>query len=212
MIKIIKKIKKKLKRFLARFLYEDMLEYMRQDFLVTNKHYLNLHKDKIIIGKNVNIDNTVVFRALWNGKIIIGDNSSINYGVCLMTYGGDIEIGKECDINPYTIIYGHGNTKIGNKVLVAGHCMIIPNNHNISDISLPISKQGNTSKGITIEDDVWIGHGCSILDGVIIGKGSVIAAGSVVNRSVPAYSIAGGVPCKIIKSRVNKSNYDNQNT
>lgn len=199
---MINRIKKKVKHLLAMFLYEDLIANIKQDFLINNKHYLDLNKNKILVGKDVNIDLNATFKLVWDGKISIGDRTSINHGVCLMTYGGNIEIGKDCDINPYTIIYGHGNTKIGDNVLIAGHCMIIPNNHNISNPYVLISKQGNLSKGIIIEDNVWIGHSCSILDGVTVGKGSVIAAGSVVNRSIPEYSIAGGVPCKIIRNRI----------
>ena len=54
---------------------------------------------------------------------------------------------------------------------------------------------------VVIEDDVWCGANVTILKGVTIGRGSVIAAGSVVTRSIPPYSIAGGVPARVIKKR-----------
>lgn len=54
---------------------------------------------------------------------------------------------------------------------------------------------------VVIEDDVWIGANSTILKGVTIGEGSVVAAGSVVTKNVPAYTIVGGVPAKIIKNR-----------
>jgi acetyltransferase-like isoleucine patch superfamily enzyme len=99
-------------------------------------------------------------------------------------------------------LYGHGKgLVIGNNVLIAGHCLIIPANHIFTRKDIPINKQGTESKGIIIEDDVWIAAGCQILDGVTIGKGAIIAAGSVVNKSVDAYSIVGGVPAVFIKSR-----------
>ena len=119
----------------------------------------------------------------------------------VLTYGGRIEIGENCSIGPYSIIYGHGGVTIGNNVLIAGATMIIPNNHNFKDTSVPIAFQGNESLGIVIEDDVWIGHACSILDGIKIGQGSVIAAGSVVNENVEPYSIMGGVPAKLLMKR-----------
>lgn len=154
------------------------------------------------IDKNVFLDENVLIRIKGTGKILVGEGSELLYGVVLMSYfSGNIIIGKGCSINPYTIIYGVGDTIIGNDVLIAGHCMIIPNNHNIKLREVPINKQGHSSKGIIIEDDVWIGHGCSILDGVTIGKGSVIAAGSVVNRTVPPYTVYGGVPAKFLKER-----------
>lgn len=164
---------------------------------------------RLAISTNVNvdlprscrIDRTAKIETKFGGSVTVGENTEILEGVLVQTYGGRISIGSNCSINPYSIIYGHGNTTIGNNVLIAGGCMIIPSNHAFSDVSIPIIEQPNISKGIVIEDDVWLGHGCSILDNVTIGKGSVIAAGSVVNRSIPAFSVAGGVPAKVIKTR-----------
>lgn len=160
-----------------------------------------IHDDNINIAENVRISSDAKVETRFGGSITIGSSTELLDGVLVLTYGGDICIGKNCSINPYTIIYGHGGTKIGDNVLIAGHCMIIPNNHNFSNRAVPIAKQGNTSKGIVIGDDVWIGHGCSILDGVTIGKGSIIAAGSVIVKSVEPFTIVGGVPAKIIKDR-----------
>ncbi|RWU08706.1 acyltransferase [Pedobacter chitinilyticus] len=120
-----------------------------------------------------------------------------------MTYGGKITIGNNCSINPYTIIYGHGNgVEIGSNVLIAGHCMIIPSNHNFRDNKVPINQQGSTSRGIKIENDVWLGTGVKVLDGVTIAKGCIIAAGAVVTKSTEAYGIYMGVPAKKTKSRL----------
>lgn len=168
------------------------------------RHAIGIQKD-IHIGKNVFISDDAKIETRYGGGIRIGNNCHIFDGVLLFSYGGNITIGDWCNINPYTVIYGHGNTTIGNNVLIAGHCMIIPNNHMYSNPHVNIMEQGNTSKGIFIEDDVWIAHGCSILDGVTIGKGSVIAAGSVVNTSVPPYSVYGGIPAKFIKKRLLRS-------
>lgn len=153
------------------------------------------------IGKNNNID--------WNcrfikssGEIIIGNRNEFVHGVLLMTYGGSIVIGNDCSINPYTIIYGHGKgTKIGNNVLIAGHCMLIPSTHNFSKLNIPINQQGESSSGIIIEDNVWLGTGCKILNGVTIGAGSIVAAGSVVTKSIEPNCVVGGVPAVLIKRR-----------
>ena len=155
----------------------------------------------VFIDPSVRIYENVVFDTKYGGSITIGKKCELLNGVLLMTYGGTIEIGNNCSINPYSIIYGHGNLKIGNNVLIAAHTVIIPANHIFSDHSKPINNQGLTKLGIVIEDDVWIGAGCKILDGVTIGKGSVIAAGAVVNKDVANYTIVGGVPAKFIKKR-----------
>lgn len=140
------------------------------------------------------------------GTITIGHNNEFQHGVILMTYGGKITIGNNCSINPYAILYGHGKgLKIGDNVLIAAHTVIIPANHNFKATNIPINMQGENSKGIVIMNDVWIGSGCKILDGVIIETGSIIAAGSVLNRSVPAYCIYGGIPAKLIKKRNHES-------
>ncbi len=165
------------------------------------KIYL-LSKKNIYIGKNNILHMSVSLDTSLGGTIKLGTDNHILNGCLLMTYGGTINIGNNCSINPYTIIYGHGNgVLIGNNVLIAGHCMIIPANHNFSRVDIPINQQGTNSKGIIIEDDVWIGAGCKILDGVTIAKGTIIAAGSVVNKSTESFSIVAGVPARVIKRR-----------
>jgi acetyltransferase-like isoleucine patch superfamily enzyme len=114
----------------------------------------------------------------------------------LLTYGGNIRIGNNCSVNPFTIIYGMGGTLIGDGVRIAAHTVIVPENHNAATNQLPLYKAGSTKKGIRIDDNVWIGAGVRILDGVQIGRNTIIGAGSVVNRSLPANATAVGVPAK----------------
>jgi acetyltransferase-like isoleucine patch superfamily enzyme len=157
---------------------------------------------QVWFGRHVRIEGSVGIKPQ-GGSIRIGKKTELLHGVLLYANGGQIIIGEKCSINPYTVIYGHGaGTTIGNNVLIAGHCMLIPNNHIFADTVQPINMQGCISKGIIIEDDVWLGNGCSILDGVTIGRGSVIGAGSVVNKNIPPYSIAVGVPVRIISNRI----------
>ena len=136
-----------------------------------------------------------------NSFVHIGNNTVVKQYCMLLTYGGYIEIGDYCNINPLTILYGHGGLKIGNNVLISAHTVIIPANHTFNDKKQLIRSQGDTKKGIIIEDDVWIGSGCQILDGITIGKGSIIGAGSVVTKDVEPYSVVAGVPSKLIKRR-----------
>lgn len=157
---------------------------------------------KIKIGTKSLVHSNSIIKINNGGKISIGKNSEILVGTIMMTYGGSITVGDRCSINPYSIIYGHGNgVKIGNDVLIAGHTMIIPFNHNFSDLEININNQGINSRGIVIEDNVWIGAGCKILDGVTIKNGSIIAAGAVVSKSTHSNSIYGGIPAKILKVR-----------
>jgi acetyltransferase-like isoleucine patch superfamily enzyme len=134
-------------------------------------------------------------------KITIGDRTLISSFAMLRTYGGTIEIGHSCFINSFTVLYGHGDLKIGNGCLIGPQVTIVPVNYGFQDRSVPFREQTPSLKGITIEDDVWIGAGATILDGCTIGKGAVIGAGAVVTKSVEPYSIVGGVPAKKIGIR-----------
>jgi len=158
--------------------------------------------EHISLDDNVFISPTATIESRFGGKIKIEKNTEILDDVKILTYGGNIKIGSNCSINAGTIIYGHGNTLIGNDVLIAGGCMLIPANHRFKNIDIKISNQGLELSPIIIEDNVWIAHGCSILSGVTIRKGTVVAAGSVVNKSFPEFSVIGGVPAKLLKSRI----------
>jgi acetyltransferase-like isoleucine patch superfamily enzyme len=156
---------------------------------------------------SVNVDATTwigrkgTLRVTGGGSITIGKRCEIHDYAMVLTYGGRIVIGDDCSINPFSIIYGHGGVTIGDGVRIAAHTVLIPANHNRGDDDRPLHLSGVTALGIHIEDHVWIGAGCRILDGVTVGKNSVIGAGSVVTRSIPANSTAAGVPARIIEER-----------
>ncbi|WP_188447464.1 acyltransferase [Arenimonas maotaiensis] len=135
------------------------------------------------------------------GEISIGENCYIHPFTTLRAQTGFIRMGKECSLNPYSIIHGSGGVVIGDYVRIGSHVIFVSANHVFDQVDVPIHFQGIESKGIIVEDDVWIGGGVTVLDGVRIGKGSVIAAGAVVNKDVLPYSIVGGVPAKVIRMR-----------
>ncbi|MES2239797.1 MAG: acyltransferase [Bacteroidota bacterium] len=165
------------------------------------KRFFTKEVKKISIDPSVKIYPNVVLNTDYGGTISIGKNCELLYGVLLMTYGGNIKIGNSCSVNPYTVLYGHGNLTIGDNVLIAGHVLIIPANHKFDNINIPINCQGLKMKGIVIKNNVWIGSGCRILDGVTIGEGAIIAAGAVVTKDVEENTIVGGVPAKLMKIR-----------
>ena len=136
-----------------------------------------------------------------SGSITIGDNVYIQPYVLIKANGGKIRIGNNCFVNDQSMLFGHGGLTIGNDVHISPGVMTIPMNHVYKNPDVLISDQGETRKGIIIEDDVWIGAKVVILDGVTIGKGSVIGAGAVITKSVPPYSVAMGVPAKVVKQR-----------
>jgi len=158
--------------------------------------------NRIRLGNNVLIERDVMLNAGEpNSFIEIGADTWLYYHCMISTSGGWIRIGNNCTVNSFAILYGHGGLDIGNGVRISAHVVIVPMNHIYKNPALPIWMQGETRKGIKIEDDVWIGAGAKVLDGVKIGKGSIIGAGAVVTKNIPPYSVAVGVPARVIKKR-----------
>lgn len=124
-------------------------------------------------------------------KIIVGDYT---YGpIEAYTYNCDnssLIIGKFCSIAENTVF-----------VLGGEHSFDVfstfPYKEKLFGSDIDTISKGN----IIVDDDVWIGHGATILSGVHIGQGAIVAAGAVVASNVPPYSIVGGVPAKVIKYR-----------
>jgi acetyltransferase-like isoleucine patch superfamily enzyme len=138
----------------------------------------------------------------WN-KFSLGKGSTIEDYVTINNGVGDVIIGNSCRI-------GMGNTVIGpvtlgNHVIFAQNIVLSGLNHGYQDILTPISLQPVSKSQIVIEDEVWIGANSTVVAGVTIGRHSVIAAGSVVTRNVPPYSIAAGNPARIIKQYNNET-------
>jgi len=131
-------------------------------------------------------------------KLTIGAFTQIyDFAVIKFVGGnGDIEIGEHCYINTHCTLYSGNGIKLGNYVLIAPNTSLVPTNHSITRRDIEIRNQGfsNSRGGIVIEDDVWIGANCVILDGTIIRKGAVIGAGSIVKGEIEAYSINVGNP------------------
>jgi acetyltransferase-like isoleucine patch superfamily enzyme len=160
--------------------------------------------DGIEIGNGVHIDRYVRLRNVdRSSKICIGDGVRLNRGIDIKLHSGGqgkFEIGENTSIGPYSCLSGQ-HIKIGKGCLIAAHAGIFATNHVYADLTQEIRTQGFTYKGIVIEDDCWLGTGVKVLDGVTIGRGSVIGAGAVVTKDIPPYSIAVGVPAKVVSRR-----------
>ncbi|ARC85313.1 bacterial transferase hexapeptide family protein [Clostridium argentinense CDC 2741] len=133
----------------------------------------------------------------------IGNNSDLRPFVTIVG-GKNIYIGNNVILRGGTQLHGSSKIRgatitIEDDVLIAPNVFITVNNHNFSDISIPISMQGGNEKSVHIKTGSWIGYGAIILQGVTIGRNSVVAAGAVVTKDVPDYTVVGGIPAKVIK-------------
>jgi acetyltransferase-like isoleucine patch superfamily enzyme len=159
----------------------------------------------ITLARGVYLDQGVYLHACPNG-IQIRENTIIMHGAVLHVYNfrnlphAGISIGRESLVGEYSVIRGQGGVTIGDRVYTSPFTQILAVSHVFSDPDRPFIEQGITAKGISIEDDVWIGSSAIILDGVRIGQGSVVAAGAVVTKDVPAHVVVSGIPAKVVKS------------
>ncbi len=164
-------------------------------------------RKKIVLNGTTLIEDGVKIDALSKGGVEIGENFSIGRNSIIectgviRELGEKLTIGKNVGIAANAFISMRGPVSIGDNTIFGPNVAIHAENHNFEDINVPIRLQGATRKGIKIGKDCWIGSGAKILDGVSIGDGCIIAAGAVVNKDIPSYSIAGGVPAKVIKKR-----------
>jgi len=160
--------------------------------------------DHIHLGHGVYLDQNTYLHACPEG-IEIASGSIVMHGAVLHVYNfrdlphAGIKIGRDSLIGEYCVIRGQGGVRIGDRVYTSPFTQIIAVNHVFDDPDRPFVDQGITAEGIVIEDDVWIGSGAIITDGVHIGNGAVVAAGSVVTKDVPAHTVVGGVPAKVIR-------------
>lgn len=163
-----------------------------------------LAHSKTIFGKHCFIDHRVMFFEDTGGeKIVLEDGVHLHRDSILQTgQGGSIYIGTGVHMQPRCLLSAYcSEIRIGAGTEIAPNCAFYSYNHGMAlgkkIRRLPLESKG----GIVIQDDVWLGYGVIVLDGVHIGSGAVVGAGSVVTQDIPADAIAAGVPAKVMAYR-----------
>ncbi len=174
----------------------------------TPKGYISpsatIYHGNLKLGKNIFIgDRVTVFQDNDGGSVDIGERSHIHVDTFIETgAGGSVKIGTNTHIQPRCQLSAYkGDIIIGCGVQIAPNCAFYPYNHSFVPHTLIMEQPLITKGNIIIEDDVWLGFGVIVLDGVRIGKGSVIGAGAVVTHDIPAGSVAAGIPAKVLRTR-----------
>lgn len=161
------------------------------------------HPHKIRIGDDVVIDDLVVLDAKGdhNVGISIGDGVFLGRGTILSCKDGDIELGDHVNMGFHCEIFSGSRVVVGRHGLFAAYTYLVGGGHEFERALTPVLGQGRASLGITLDENVWLGTGAKVLDGVRIGKNVVVGANAVVNGDLPDGVIAGGVPARIIRKR-----------
>lgn len=137
-----------------------------------------------------------------SNRLILGKGTEIAAFTKIKALDGPVLIGAGCSLGPGCFLSsGTAGIRIGDHVMIAANSVLVANNHRYDRTDVPMKEQGRTSLGIVVENDVWIGSNCSILDGSHIETGAVIAAGSVVSGRIAPRQIAVGNPAKGIFER-----------
>lgn len=182
--------------------------------LILGKGITLRHPGKIQMGQNVAIDDYVMLDASGAGEegLQIDDHVIISRNCVVQGKTGYVRLGRKTDIGCNTMITSASGISIGAHVLIGGNCYIGGGRYFTEKLDVPMMEQGVFSKGpVVIEDDVWLGANVTVLDGVHIGKGSIVGAGAVVTKDLPQYSVATGVPAKVISRRLDKEAQMNVN-
>jgi acetyltransferase-like isoleucine patch superfamily enzyme len=148
-------------------------------------------------------DGVMIYQDQDGGSIFLSEGVHIHRDTMLQTgKGGTISIGDDTHIQPRCQMSAYkGTIKIGARGEIAPNCGLYPYDHSFLP-GVPIRRQPlKTKGGITIGDDVWLGFGVIVLDGVHIGNGAIVGAGSVVTKNIPEEGIAVGNPAHMIGTR-----------
>lgn len=173
---------------------------------------LHQFRSAACLGENVSILSTA---KCTNGsgqreRIEIGNNCEILGSLCVSSHG-IIKIGPFTTIRAHSEIGAEASIIIGDHVIISHHVTIFDNNNHPTEPEKRIAMcesgfnsplwdwDQSASAPVRIGSNVWIGQCAMILKGVTIGEGSIIAAGAVVTKDVPPYSIAAGNPAKVVK-------------
>lgn len=186
----------KCKRLLVKMLTMDIGAYCRRrisSYVGKFRHKISSYVDVSYIDKKRTSRLTAKCKE-------VGKNLIVRSGVIILC-PERLTIGDDVAINDNVWINAAGGISIGNYVIIGPKSVIHSANHKFDDVDIPIQKQGHYFKHTVIENDVWLAAAVVVTPGARIGKGSVIGAGSVVVGDIPPYSVAVGVPARVVKSR-----------
>ena len=135
------------------------------------------------------------------GRMELGRWSWLGHGSKLRCHEGVISIGAKTVIGQECTISAYQHVSIGRECLIADCAMVIDFDHSCEDVERPVRLQGIHKRDVRVGNNVWIGHGASILCGVTVGDNAIVGTGAVVTRDVPPNTVVAGVPARVIRMR-----------
>jgi acetyltransferase-like isoleucine patch superfamily enzyme len=162
-------------------------------------HLGNLRARVGWVSPRLQLDGPVIVAG--TGRITFPRVARLGPDVYLETCGrGRIVLGENVRLNQGTVIVAYDRVEVGRDTLVGEYVTLRDANHGLRP-GAPIRNQPHEARPVHIGEDVWIGRGVCVLAGVTIGRGAVVGANSVVNRALPPYAVAAGIPARVVRSR-----------
>jgi acetyltransferase-like isoleucine patch superfamily enzyme len=161
------------------------------------------HPHKVRLGDGVTVDDLVVLDAkgTTNRGIDVGRGVFLGRGTILSCKDGDIAIGDHGNFGFHCEVFSGSSVTVGKHGLFAAQSYLVGGGHEYEHEALAVIDQPRTSRGIALGDNVWLGTGAKVLDGVRIGRDVVVGANAVVSADLPDGAIAAGVPARVLRRR-----------
>ena len=161
------------------------------------------HPHKIRLADGVTVDDLVVLDAKGtsNRGIDVGRGVFLGRGTILSCKDGDIAIGDHGNFGFHCEIFSGSSVTVGRHGLFAAQAYLVGGGHEFEREGLAVIDQPRSSRGISLGDNVWLGAGAKVLDGVRIGSDVVVGANAVVTTDLPDGAIAAGVPARVLRHR-----------
>jgi acetyltransferase-like isoleucine patch superfamily enzyme len=161
------------------------------------------HPGKIRLGDNVVVDDLVVLDAKGtsNEGITVGSNVFLGRGTILSCKNGDIVLGDNVNIGFHSEVFSGSSVRVGAYGLFAAYTYLVGGGHASDEPTLAVLEQPRPSRGIVLGENVWLGTGAKVLDGVSIGRDVIVGANAVVLEDLPDGAVAAGVPARILRRR-----------
>jgi acetyltransferase-like isoleucine patch superfamily enzyme len=161
------------------------------------------HPRKIRIGDGTTVDDLVVLDAkgTQNRGIDIGRGVFLGRGTILSCKNGDIVLGDETNLGFHCEIFSGSSVTVGRHGLFAAQAYLVGGGHEFEQTGRAVIEQPRSSVGIVLGDNVWLGTGAKVLDGVRIGRDVVVGANAVVNGDLPDGAVAAGIPARVLRRR-----------
>lgn len=160
------------------------------------------HNGRLVLEDYVELQGVSVRGVQFGAHVSIGRYTMVRPS---SYYGGDagigLRIGDRSSIGAGGFIGCSGWIEIGDDVMIGPGVRLFSENHAFDRLDITIKEQGVERGELIIENDCWIGSGVTVMSGVRIRRGTVVAAGSVVTKDTPEFSIVAGVPARFIRTR-----------